>query len=118
MTDTQTYTVFSARAEMEKDVFGTVHSINVATQLQDKDGGLVRVLMDLGFLSPGFYCGEACVEFHFNKPKTLEWVRQRVREVSSIAALQEQGIEPHVLLQTLRPVPMAENDMERDYNLS
>jgi hypothetical protein len=99
--------VFSARAEMTKDVFAIVHAINVATRLGDGTG-LVKVTMDLAFLEPGFFCDEACVELHFNREVSLEWVQGLVRSVP----------DTHVFMQTLRPIPRAQNNMERDYNLS
>ncbi|MNU19621.1 hypothetical protein D3C71_78520 [compost metagenome] len=113
MNTPETYLVFSARAEMTKDVFAVVNSINLATGAYGDDTGLVKVAMNLAFLKPGFFCDEATIELHFNKPKTLEWVRGCVRAAETIAT----GIEPHVFMQTLRPVPMAENSMVRDHTL-
>ena len=110
--------VFSGRAEMTKDVFAIIHAISASTRAMNDGTGLVKTTIELAFLEPGFFCDEACVELHFNRPMPLEWMRERVRAAGETPYGKQHGVEPHVFLQTLRPVPMIGNNMERDYNLS
>ncbi len=46
------------------------------------------------------------VEMHFPDGATVETVASRIRMVA----------DPHVMLQTLEPVPVTENPMHRDWN--
>jgi len=106
---------FSGRVEYVKDAY-----IGVFPAME-QIGGLCAFKIEYGFAvqegRPSRFFGEALIDFSFDQPISLRKVRDAVRTIDTTEHGIEWGIEPHVFLQTLRPVPLAENCCERDYNL-
>ena len=96
--------VFSARAEATGDVLRIVRQLGLQAGSGSPD--LVKVTMELEFFAGGGATGEAMAELHFSRPASIEWLDDQVRVVE----------DAHVFLQTLLPVPMAQNTGKRNYD--
>jgi hypothetical protein len=97
-------TTFSFRTECAVDLNKFIVAVD---QAEDTDGDEPVLGLFITHANTEESTGESYVEIATYQPVSLEWVRDIMRSIP----------DSHVMLQTLRQVPLAENSLKRDHTI-